>query len=490
MKAERPGNIMVYTKRIILCAIIISIPAVGMDVFGTRALGMGGAQVALVDDATAAFWNPAAFGNQDSFSTTESIFGFSGEDNLTQYVSGLYRFYDLRDTLPQTYEDFQEYMDENSEEAHRQLDEIIGSLDSFNDPGVGVAWDLHSGVATRVGPAVVSWLYENHLEVGPWVDTHLSRLIPSEYLQSPDNVIALHDEGLLSDEELALLWPGYDPDYPNRDLFVGDTSGNSIGLEENRSLITLSGIVTNTVGVSYGYSFELTRDDYIAVGGTLKFIHGERGGDSVAILSGTDVSDLDPSIFDVGQNWILNNMFTLRTIATGSGFSMDLGVQGRLGERFRYGLLARNLIPTRLAWDDPRFEPTEINPELRLGAAYMIVEGLNLALDLDLLPVDYLSCRYNPLTGVEEDAVAYHERSLALGAEYDLAGIFTVRAGMSTNYNALFEEASPAKFVLSAGVGFNIGEVFHVSLAMMSNLIRPKEVDASLGGSLSLGFTL
>ena len=470
--------------------IILMIPAAGMDIFGTRALGMGGAQVALVDDATAAFWNPAAFGNQVNFSTTDSIFGFSGEDNLSQYVNELNQYYYLRDIFPESYKDFKEYMDENSEEAHRYVDDIVDSLAALNEPGVGIVWDLHSGVATRVGPAVISWLYENHLEVGPWVDTHVSRLIPSEYLQSPDDVLALYNEGLLTDEEFDLLWPGYDPDDPNRDLFKGDNPGNSIGLEDNRSLITLSGIVTNTIGLSYGYSFELTRDDYIAVGGTIKFIHGERGGDSIGILSDTDLTDFDPGIFAVGSNWILNNIFTLRTITTGSGFSMDLGVQGSLGKQFRYGLLARNLIPTQLGWDDPRFEPTRINPELRLGAAYEPVESLWLALDLDLLPVENLSCRYNPQTGVEEDAVPYHELSIALGAEYELAGMFTVRAGMSTNYNALFEEASPAKFIISTGIEFNIGEVFHMSLALMSNLIRPREVDASLGGSLSLGFTL
>jgi len=479
-----------YSKRIILIAIILTVPAVGMNVLGTRAMGMGGAQVALVDDATAAFWNPAAFGNQINFSTTDSIFGFSGEDNLTQYVNELNKFYDLRDTFPQNYEDFKDYLDSHSEEAHGYLDDLIDSLDDFNEPGVGVVWDLHSGVATKVGPAVVSWLYENRIEVGPWVDTHLSRLIPSEYLHSPNNVLALHDEGLLTDEELALLWPGYDPNAPDINLFVGDSSGNNIGLEENLSRITLSGIVTNTIGLSYGYSFELTRDDYIAVGGTLKFIHGERGGDSVSILDGADISDLAPDIFDVGSNWILNNIFTLRTVTTGGGFSVDLGVQGRLGERFRYGLLVRNLIPTQLVWDDPRFEPTEINPELRIGAAYEPVEGLMVAMDMDLLPVENLSCRFNPQTGIEEDVVPYHERNIAIGAEYELEDVVTVRAGMSTNYNALFEEASPAKFTLSAGIGFNIGEVFHMSLALMSNLIRPREVDASLGGSLSLGFTL
>ncbi|OGD74612.1 MAG: hypothetical protein A2Y64_00710 [Candidatus Coatesbacteria bacterium RBG_13_66_14] len=469
---------------------LLTIPVAGMNIFGTRALGMGGAQVALVDDATAAFWNPAAFGNQVSFSTTESIFGFSGEDNLTQYVNDLNQYYKLKDLFPDTYEGFMDYIDKNPEEAHRYVDDIVDSLAAFNDPGVGIIWDMHSGVATRVGPAVVSWLYENHLEAGPWVDNHLSRLIPSEYLQSPTDVLALYEEGLLTDEEMDLLWPGYDPDDPNGGIFIGDRPGNGIGLEDNRSLITLSGLVTNTIGLSYGYSFELTRDDYIAVGGTLKFIHGERSGDSVGILSDADLTNFDSGIFDVGSNWILNNMFTLRTITTGSGFSMDLGVQGSLGKQFSYGLLAHNLIPTQLGWDDPRFEPTPINPELRIGAAYEPVEGLSLALDLDLLPVDNLSCRYNPQTGVEEDAVSYHERSIALGAEYNLAGVFIVRAGVSTNYNAIFEEASPAKFILSAGMGFNIGEVFHMSLAVMSNLIRPREVDASLGASLSLGFTL
>ncbi len=481
---------MIYSKRIILGVIILMIPAAGMNIFGTRAMGMGGAQVALVDDATAAFWNPAAFGNQVSFSTTESIFGFTGEDNLTQYVNGLNQYYTLKDTIPNNYNDFLDYMDDNSEEAHRYIDDIVDSLGDFNDPGVGIVWDLHSGVATRVGPAVVSWLYENRIEVGPWVDNHLSRLIPTEYLRSPNDVLSLYNEGLLSGDEFALLWPGYNPNNPDQDSFIGDHLGNSIGLDDNGSLITISGLVTNTIGFSYGYSFELTRDDFIAVGGTLKFIFGERSGDSTGILIDADLDTFDPGILDVGSNWILNNIFTLRTMTTGSGFSVDLGVQGRLGKQFRYGLLARNLIPTQLAWDDPRFKPTPINPELRLGAAYEPVEGLYLALDLDLLPVDNLSCRYNPLTGVEEDAVSYHERSIALGAEYNVGGVLTVRAGMSTNYNALFEEESPAKFILSTGIGFDIGEVFHMSLAFMSNLIRPRDVDASLGGSLSLGFTL
>jgi hypothetical protein len=158
---------VIYSKRIILGVIILMIPAAGMNIFGTRAMGMGGAQVALVDDATAAFWNPAAFGNQVSFSTTESIFGFTGEDNLTQYVNGLNQYYTLKDTIPNNYNDFLDYMDDNSEEAHRYIDDIVDSLGDFNDPGVGIVWDLHSGVATRVGPAVVSWLYENRIEVGP-----------------------------------------------------------------------------------------------------------------------------------------------------------------------------------------------------------------------------------------------------------------------------------------------------------------------------------
>jgi hypothetical protein len=461
-----------------------------MNLFGSRALSMGGAQVALVNDATAAYWNPAAFGNQANFSTTDTAFGFAAMDNLTQYVTSLDQYYQLRDELSEKYPDFEDYFANNSEEAHRYVDDIVASLNAFNEPGVGVVWNLHSGVATRVGPAVFSWLYENRLEVGPWVDTHLSRLIPSEYLQSPDNVIALYTEGLLTEEELRLLWPGYDPDNPDRGAFAGDEPDNAIGLEDNQSLITFSGLVLNNIALSYGYSFELGRDEYIAVGASLKYIHGERNGDSVSILNDIDLGDFDPSILDVGGNLILNNIFTLESLATGSGFSIDIGVQGKLGEHFRYGLLARNIIPTEISWNDPRFTPTPINPELRLGAAYEPFEGLNLAMDLDILAVEYLSYVYNPLTGVEEDSIPYTERNIALGAEWNIEGIFDLRAGVSTNYNALFEETSPGTFILSAGVGFNIGEILHMDLAVMSNLVTPRDSDASLGGSFSLGFAM
>ncbi|HDR06680.1 MAG TPA: hypothetical protein ENN88_03515, partial [Candidatus Coatesbacteria bacterium] len=359
-------------KRIILIAVIFSLPAAGMTPLGTRALGMGGAQVALVDDATAAFWNPAAFGVKDGFSSTDTLFGFMAEDNLTQYTDALYRFSGLRDELPDNYRDFMDYMGENSDEAHAKLDDIVSSLAAFNDPGVGVVWDLHSGVATRVGPAVVSWLYERRVEVGPWVDTHLSRLIPPQFLLSPDNVQALYDEGLLSDEEMEVLWPGYDPEDPDFTLFVGNRMGDGIGLEENRSLLTLAGLELHTLAVSYGHSFELTRDDHIAVGGSLKYIHGTRSGYSYKILSGADLDDFDPSAFDIGTEWVFNNLFTLKSLSSAHGFGVDLGVQGSLGRQFRYGLLLRNIIPPLLVWDDPRFPATRLRPEPRRREAGVV----------------------------------------------------------------------------------------------------------------------
>ncbi len=477
-------------QRIILSIIIATIPSIGADVLGARAQGMGGAQVALVDDVTAVFWNPAAFGLQDNIFSTDTIFGFTAFDNLTEYINQLDEYYRLKDELPKYYQDFVDYLADNSGEAHRYLDNIITSLNAFNDPGVGVMWNLHSGAAMRIGPVVFSWLNENRLEVGPWVDTHLSRLIPSEYLQSPQNVLALYIEGLLTEEEFNLLWPGYDPNNPDVSTFIGDIQGNEISLEENHSIITLNGVELNNLALSYGYSFEMKRGDYISVGASLRFIYGERYGDSISILNDIDIANFDPDIFNVGSNWLLNSLFSLRSIATGSGFSVDLGVQGKLGEYFRYGVLARNIIPAEINWDDPRFKPTPIRPELRLGVAFEPWEGINLALDLDILAVDKRSSVYNPQSGVEEDAIPYRERILALGAEWDIGGILALRAGLNTNYNAIFEEASPAKLFVSVGVGFNIGDVFHLSLAVMSNLITPKEVDAGLGASFGLGFSL
>lgn len=64
---HRPG-----LSSLIVMAIVLGVAATaspqGFETLGTRAMGMGGAFVAVADDATAAYWNPAGLATGAFFS--------------------------------------------------------------------------------------------------------------------------------------------------------------------------------------------------------------------------------------------------------------------------------------------------------------------------------------------------------------------------------------------------------------------------------------
>ena len=86
----------------LLFALLICLPATGAEKYageflnigvGARALGMGGSFVAIADDATAAFWNPAGLGGLDRTEITfmhAGMFGLDSYDflNYVQPVGG------------------------------------------------------------------------------------------------------------------------------------------------------------------------------------------------------------------------------------------------------------------------------------------------------------------------------------------------------------------------------------------------------------------
>jgi hypothetical protein len=69
----------VRTIPISICVLIFlaeSASAQGFESVGTRAMGMGGAFVAVADDATAAYWNPAGL-------TTGAFFSLLADQTST-----------------------------------------------------------------------------------------------------------------------------------------------------------------------------------------------------------------------------------------------------------------------------------------------------------------------------------------------------------------------------------------------------------------------
>jgi|GEM_PF-3518205 len=460
-------------RRLTFVLVLVLAVSVGaLEIYGPRALGMGGAQVALVDDGTCVYWNPGAFGRGDNIFEASPVWGFAVADNITEAMNKFEdTFGDNRElpTDPAQYETF----------FNGVLTDVENSLDGFNEPGVGVIGNMHAGVTAKIGSIGFSWVDITKIEVGPWADTRRIRLIPINYLDSQAEIYALHAAGELTAAQYNLLgsqgWR----------TIIGD----GIGMDDNQSVISIDGFAQHDIAASYGYSWRLGNrrsGDFIGVGGSAKFILGERFRNSIDLVK---AGQLDPANLVTGPNWLFENVFGIDSTTSGYGFSMDIGVQGQVGEFFHFGILGRNLIPFEIKWQDGS-TPTRIDPMVRIGVAFEPFTGLNLAIDIDALEKDYTVSVYNPVTQREEDIVVDKVRDLSVGVEWDIAEIFAIRAGINTNYNSLIEDKARANFLATFGFGINVVGVLQFDLAVMTNQFSAGEHNSTLGGSASLGISL
>ncbi|MCX7021191.1 MAG: conjugal transfer protein TraF [bacterium] len=456
---------------VLLCVFITA--AFATEIYGPRAMAMGGALVAIVDDGTAAYWNPAALARHDTTFSADPVWGFSVADNITERMNDFKDFYsNPPDTSSPT-------------ELIGFVNDFSDALKRFNDPGTGVIGNMHVGVTSMIGPIAVSWVNMTKMEIGPGMDSQTSRLIDERYFnngtiyQRMAMITALYQSGLLTGAEY------------NRLAAQGwrTTAGDMIGLAENKSEIAVSGFSEHDIGVSYAYSFPLGRYDFLAVGGTAKFIYGLKYANDLSVL--TDGS-LDPDVFATGPNWLFSNVLGLDAAATGYSFSMDLGVQMMLGRFFHLGITGHNIIPLDITWSDDSLDPTPLDTQIRFGLGFELFNSLTLALDVDALETEY-TVKTRVLVNnawVEKDIVVDKVRDLSLGVEWVIADIFAVRAGFNTNYNSLIVDQAKATFLASLGFGVKIGDIFHFDLAVMTNQFSAGEHDSTLGASVSLGFAI
>ncbi len=449
------------STRIVLILLLAAGLAGATELFGPRAMAMGGAQVALVEDGTCAYWNPAAFGRRDIIFGADPVWGFGVKDGITEQMNRFRSYYDGADDLPM-----------NPSEIQNYIEDFQGALEDFNEPGVGVIGNMHAGFAAQIGPVAVSWVDMTKLEIGPWVDTYTGRLISTTYLDSFAEITALYGAGLLTTAEY------------NRLASQGwrTIEGDGIGLEDdNGSVVNATGFAQHDLAVTYAHSFELKRDNFIAIGASAKFIYGQRYDNQIPF-------NVEEAL-TTGPNWLFENILNVGASATGYGFSMDLGVQGFVGDFFHFGVMGRNIIPLEIAWDDDS-PATQLDPQVRIGVSFEPFSGFNIALDLDALETDYTVTVYDPNAGETREITVDRVRDLSFGVEWNLADIFSLRAGINTNYNSVIEDQADANFLACFGFGLHVGEIFHFDLGLMTNTFSSGENNNHLGGSVAVGFVL
>jgi hypothetical protein len=330
-------------------------------VVGPRALGMGGASVAAVNDSTAVYWNPAALAD------------FRRVDIRMPAEAGFADHAGLKDTWSMI-DNINARIQAGDPAA---INEAISLLQNLDKPHTGADINASAGLLISI-PIAKSAIAVSALEFGyaglyPTIDT---------------------------------LHLGSNPGTPA--TFVGD----------NDSVVTGIGIVAKEPAVSFATSFA----DKVFIGANAKMIYADTYVNTQFLKSNsfnTFVDDLkqnktgsNKASFDAGILYVPVESFRLGVVGRELN-SPSFAVDGVFAQK-----LGNGDVGTALRIDEVKF-----NPQYRAGVAWLPLQTLTLAADYDLTGNKTLTPGYeNRTVAVGLEKTFLHEYfNVRLGANKNLA---------------------------------------------------------------------
>lgn len=389
--------------------------------YGARAAAMGGAYTAVSDDEASIYYNPAGMTVAGDYFACVPSFVMSSDDRMTEAID---RFVTLREEITDSAWGSQDAL-------YSALDAAAAYLSKQNSKPAGITGYLSYGAGVMLGPLAVSWLGGGQGDGLFLGDADTGRLIPDFLLGDAALVHQFYTDGYLNQQQLMALWPSY----PDPDGFLGDEVGNGVGLGDNHSEVRLSEYARQEFVVTYAdflWRRGRRNEFFVSAGVNVKYLVTQYYGHSYSLD--------DPETYHTGPAWVFNSLATQPVI--GGTASADLGLLAGFTPYVRIGLLARDVIPAPIAWNEEvPGAPQRLQPLWRLGlASEVIPDMLMLACDIDLN---------------EQPGMFSPQQDLSTGLRLTLPGGGFWLAG-GVKLNLADKEQLP---LYTVGTGFHVGGI-------------------------------
>jgi len=422
----------------------VPIFASSFKILGTRPLGMGGAFVAVAEDAIAQYWNPAGFALQKGFDIQIPIgVGIETTEGLIDEVDDLG---DMAETVGEIM-DRQESGTGFTPELIQEFTSAINDLNDLNKTGLGLILDINAGLNIRYRNIGIGVINITELGADPNLDlvniglgvstgtvtdaldalrvdilsdgngdpvgglfdlTATQRAIATDIANSLGEIGApsggwtnqqLAEELVvagvlagLTNEEIAAVASAIVEGLELWDPLIGT------GFGDNKTNIRLNGIMLFEAPVTYALELPWLKNLY--VGGNFKFMYGMVGFAEFRVFEDEDLME---SLYKDYKEYT----------EASTTIGVDIGALYDLKEscKVRFGMVVRNL--TYPSFSQPK-EAKEaglgkyvIEPQVRVGVAYWPLNFITLSADWDLT---------NNKTALQ----GYYSKMLSLGVEVNI----------------------------------------------------------------------
>lgn len=475
-------------------------------ILGPRALGMGGASVAVANDATASYWNPAAYGFFKS--ETKDDYGKRKWSTALDAGVGAQLHEDIGEEINKISKFDFDTLDNGQISANKVMDflQLVNELKTFNENKNRAATvDVNAGLRIQVGHWGLGGYVFGELSgkgeldlinISP-VSTTTTFTVddftnPANYGCSPctsdtdangltasdksdidaylaglgwtatqrTNFINSVDNGLEQAQTAGITIPSDIADQTKNVASLANTAVGAGGtFTNNDSKLIFKGLAVAEVPLTYGHAIT----NNFAVGGNIKYMKGRTYNTSVKIFN-TDFGDaMDKAKKDYTDS---------------QNFGLDIGLLYRLGDSFRVGMVGKNLnspefdMKHRVSGDDDNIKEA---PQVRAGIAYKPLSFVIMAADIDLTKNE---------TTIGSD---YKSQNFGGGLEINIFKILQLRGGAYKNISE-----NDIGLVYTAGLGLNLWIVnLDVGASMASEKVEvdnnddiPKEAKVELALSM------